>query len=462
MPIMPLTAYAAHALWMRRHGYRLDDVFRHYYDFLETQWMSADEAHHRRWRRVSRLLAHAYEEVPYYRTLFTRCGIVPEEVRTADDFRRIPPLTKALVQEHGEDLLARNYRGARLLSAASGGSTGQPTRLLIDSERKAAEVGNTWGYHDWIGWRPGDPLVRLWGSLDAPTLKRRLYRTLARVGVNELRLNVHQMDAAAMERFADAMSRFRPLLFVGYTNALYAVATYLNERGRSLFGALGVVTTAEMLYPHQRTAIEQAFGCKVFNRYASQEIGQLAGECAHGTLHLNHQNVFMEFEGPAGPAMAGRPGETIVTDLHNYAMPFIRYQIGDLGVPAGRRCACGRSMPVLADVKGRVSDVIVTPRGRHIFADDIAEIFYPIHGIAQFQVVQERPDAITVKIVKKPDVHPTVDAYVRTRLQEAVGGELHVTLSVVTHIPVLPSGKHRICISRVGREEQPMASVVGQ
>lgn len=460
--MMSPTHYAAHAFWMRWHGYRLDDVFRHYHEFLETQWMSSDEARHRQWLRLGRLLTHAYQEVPYYREVFDRCGMTPRDVKSEADVRRIPVLTKTAVQEHRASLMARNYRGAALLSASSGGSTGQPTRLVLDPERKAAEVGDTWGYHDWAGWRPGDPLVRLWGSLDAPTFKRRAYRRLARIGINELRLNVHQMDAAAMDRFADMMTTFRPLLFVGYANAFFAVARHLVDRGHSLFGALGVVTTAEMLFPDQRRIIEQAFGCKVFNRYASQEIGQLAGECAHGNLHINHQNVYVEFEGATGPALDGRPGTTIVTDLHNYAMPFIRYQIGDLGVPIARRCACGRSMPVLGDVKGRVSDVIVTPAGHYIFADDIAEIFYPLEAIVQFQVIQERRDALTVKIVKGPDVHPTVDAYVLRRLREAVGEGMEVTLSTVRSIPVLPSGKHRICMSRVAQANRLTADVVGR
>jgi len=162
--------YAAHAFWMRWHGYRLDDVFRHYHEFLETQWMSPDESRHRQWLRLGRLLTHAYQEVPYYREVFDRCGMTPRDVKSEADVRRIPVLTKAAVQEHRASLMARNYRGAKLLSASSGGSTGQPTRLVIDAERKAAEVGNTWGFHDWTGWRRDNSAPSMTRDVPAPPL----------------------------------------------------------------------------------------------------------------------------------------------------------------------------------------------------------------------------------------------------------------------------------------------------
>ncbi|MGH7495701.1 MAG: phenylacetate--CoA ligase family protein [bacterium] len=395
---------------------------------------------------MQKLLAHAYEQVPYYRKLFDCNGLAPQDIKTPEDFRKIPLLSKGIVQEHREHLIARDHRGIQLTPVASGGSTGQPTRLYKHPAKRAIEVADTWGYHQWMGWQVGDRSMRLWGSLDPENFKRKTYRRLAQFCTQEICSNVHQIDEAAMKKIADRMQRFKPKILIGYTNALFTLATHLLEQRRSITGLLGVVTTAETLFPYQRELIEKAFGCRVFNRYASQEIGQLAGECSEGNLHLNIQNVYFEFWGEADPVSAGMLGSVVVTDLNNYAMPFIRYQLGDIGVAAAHSCSCGRGLPVIGELKGRLSDVIVTPDKRYIFADDIAEIFYPLNGIKQFQVIQENRENVTVKIVKngEADSHEVVK-----RLQGAVGAKMTVKLEVVHNLPVLPSGKHRICISRI-------------
>lgn len=435
-------------IWTWLHGYWVKDVLHHHHRFLECQWRSTETILNFQWKCLQKLLAHAYEQVPYYRKLFDRNGLVPQDIRTPEDFRKIPLLTKGIVQEHRENLIAQDHLGFRLTPVASGGSTGQPTRLYKHPAKRAIEVADTWGYHQWMGWQMGDRSIRLWGSLDQENFKRKTYRRLAQFCTHEICLNIHQMNEAAMKKFADRMKRFKPKLLIGYTNALFALATHLLEQRRSISSLLGVVTTAETLFPHQRELIEKAFGCRVFNRYASQEIGQLAGECAEGNLHLNVQNVYFEFLGETGPVSAGRPGNVVVTDLNNYAMPFIRYQLGDIGVAAPHSCSCGRGLPVISEIKGRLSDVIITPDKHYVFADDIAEIFYPLQGIKQFQVIQENRESVTVKIVKNGEADSN---YVVKRLQDAVGKKMVVKLELVHNIPVLPSGKHRICISRVSQ-----------
>ena len=142
----------------------------------------------------------------------------------------------------------------------------------------------------------------------------------------------------------------------------------------------------------------------------------------------------------------------VVTDLTNYAMPFIRYQVGDIAVPDSKACPCGRSLPLVRDIKGRLSDVIVTPDRGYIFADDIVEVFYPMSEVKQFQVIQQSLRAITVKIVKNDGVGPEIDDFVQNQIQKAVGSDMKVSLEVVEDIPRLSSGKHRICISQVSQD----------
>ena len=441
-----------HSIWMNYHGVSVDQALHHYTAFQENQKKSIQENLDLQWQRLQQLLHHAYEHVPYYRNTFNQHGLTPSSIKTPEDFLRIPLLTKEIIQKQGENLVAENYRDTPLIRAASGGSTGQPVRLFKDPNNKAAENACTWGYHEWIGWNVGDRAMRLWGSLDPLTPKRKLYRLGSKLCINEARRNVHRMEKPVMREIEDCLRKFRPKILIGYTNAIYAFAKYLLDENRPCHGLLGIVPTAEMLFPHQRQSMEQAFGCRVFNRYASQEINQFAGECQNGNLHLNICYVYFEFLGKNGPVEKGNPGSVIVTDLTNYAMPFLRYQIGDIAVPDSETCPCGRNLPLIRDVKGRLSDVIVTPEQGYIFADDIAEIFYPMTEIKQFQVIQQSLHNLTVKVVKKEGVGPEIDHFVQNQIQEAVGGDMKVGLELVEDIPRLPSGKHRICISQISQD----------
>ena len=434
-------------MWMKIHGISLNDVLHHYQVFQESQKKPLQENLEVQWQRLQQLLDHSYHHVPYYRNLFDTHGVSPSSIKTPHDFQKLPLLTKGIIQEHGEDLLARNYRGTPLIRASSGGSTGQIVRLYKDPINKSVDMASTWGYHHWIGWNAGDRAMRLWGSLDPLTAKRKLYRLGSKLLIREIRLNVHRLEKYSMDEIEYHVNKFRPKILVGYTNAIYAFAKYLLEENRTCSGPIGIVPTAEMLYPHQRKIMEQVFNCEVFNRYASQEIGQLAGQCRSGNLHLNIPFVYFEFLGQSGPVGYGEPGSVVVTDLTNYAMPFIRYKIGDIAVPDSQFCPCGINFPLVRGIKGRLSDVIVTPNERYIFADDIAEIFYPISEIKQFQVVQTQANALTVKLVKKEGVGGEIDRYIKSQIQDAVGEGMEVSLNIVDHIPILPSGKHRICIS---------------
>ena len=264
---------------MTIHGFSLNEVIHHYHAFRDSQKKSVEENLDLQWKRLQQLLAHAYNEVPYYRNMFDQAGIYPSAIKSLEDFQMLPLLTKDIIQKQGESLMARNFRGTSVIRAASGGSTGQIVRLFKDPTNKAIDMASTWGYHEWIGWNAGDRAMRLWGSLDPLTMKRKLYRLGSKVFINELRLNVHRMEKHVMGEIEDGLKKFRPKILIGYTNAIYAFARYLLDENRTCPGLIGIVPTAEMLYSHQRHSMEQAFGCRVFNRYASQEIGQLAGEC---------------------------------------------------------------------------------------------------------------------------------------------------------------------------------------
>ena len=275
------------------------------------------------------------------------------------------------------------------------------------------------------------------------------YKTYA---ARESFFNVHGLDRNKLLHFTQKMKSFKPAIMVGYTNAFYHLSRLIKDEGIRVPKPLGIVTTAETLFPEQRHAIEDAFGCSVFNRYASSEVGVIAAECtAHEGMHIMTENVYVEILREDGtPALPGTPGKILVTDLNNLAMPLIRYDLGDIGVLSKKKCSCGRPYPCLEKVTGRLSDILQLPNGRIVFPDDLAEIFYPIQEVRKFQVLQEEKSKVTVKMVleSSENVHQLLDE-IEDKLEKALEGEVVIETKIVDDIEILPSGKHRICISNL-------------
>ena len=163
----------------------------------------------------------------------------------------------------------------------------------------------------------------------------------------------------------------------------------------------GVICAAEKVLPFQREVMERVFGCPVFNTYGSREFMLIASECEkHEGLHVNVENLIVEIVKEDGTyAREGETGRIIITDLHNYGMPFIRYEIGDLAVFTERRCSCGRGLPIIEDVVGRSLDMIKTPEGKIVPGEFFPHLMKEFKEILKFQVIQETLENLRIRMV---------------------------------------------------------------
>jgi phenylacetate-CoA ligase len=189
----------------------------------------------------------------------------------------------------------------------------------------------------------------------------------------------------------------------------------------------------------------------VTNRYGCEEVSLIACECErHDGLHVNADGVHVEVLRDGRPAGPGEPGSLVVTDLTNRAMPILRYQVGDVGVLAGRRCPCGRGLPLLERLEGREADYVVTPAGELISGISLTENFaLHVPGVAQLQIVQETVTRFRFRIVRGPDFGAASLRSLRELVARRFGPDVHYECELVERIPQEPSGKYRFCISRV-------------
>jgi phenylacetate-CoA ligase len=211
------------------------------------------------------------------------------------------------------------------------------------------------------------------------------------------------------------------------------------------------VTWGDQLQPVQRARIEAAFQARVFDTYGCGEGIQVATQCGHAqNYHVYNLDVIVDYVDDRGdPVPPGTPGNLLLTRLHPGPMPLIRYRVGDIATSGcGKVCPCGRAWELLESIQGRSADAIVTPGGNRLIVHFFNGVFEHFHEIDQYQVVQERPDTITVRILPTAAWSSRSETAIVAALQHR-GVGLDVRIDKVTEIPLTPAGKRRFVISTV-------------
>jgi phenylacetate-CoA ligase len=323
-------------------------------------------------------------------------------------------------------------------------------KVYVDEDSLQWKRACTIRADEWSGWRLGEPVAKVWGN---PEYLRRGWRGRLRNALLERAryLDTLKMDAAALARFARVLRRKQPRLIFGHAHSVFLLADYLRQHGPAGIRPRGVITSAMVLHSWQRRVIEEVFGCPVTNRYGCEEVSLIACECErHHGLHVNADGVYVEVLRDGRPARPGEPGSVVVTDLTNRAMPLLRYQVGDVAVPAERPCPCGRGLPLLERVDGREADYVVTADGELISGISLTENFaLQVPGLAQLQIVQETVRRFRFRIVRGPDFGPSSLERIAALVAERFGPGVAYDCEFVDRIAPERSGKYRFCISRV-------------
>ena len=409
----------------------------------ESQWWSADRVREFQWKELRALLRHVFDSVPYLQQKYRAAGIAFDDIRTWDDFARLPMLTREEVNAHREDLCSTTYKG-RLLPHATGGSSGTPTRFFRTYESYDWRTAAKDRAYAWSGWRVGERSVYLWGAPVGPQSRRQTLKAQAFDAVHRQQVfSTFSQSPALWSRIHGAIHAFRPVLVVGYVSSLEQFAAFLRRERLQLPPLRAVIGAAEPLFASARTAIEGAFGAPVFNTYGSREFMSIAAECEeHDGLHVHSENLVVETRDRDSTT----PSEILVTDLHNYGMPFVRYGIGDAGTLLDGRCACGRGLPRLGVVEGRVLDLLHTADGRMVPGEFFPHLLKDVPEFAQFRVEQRRPDEIVISAVLNAPLSDRSQQLLDHEIGKVFGTATRWEIRTVPDIPNLASGKRRVTV----------------
>ncbi|WP_437278634.1 phenylacetate--CoA ligase family protein [Sorangium sp. So ce375] len=414
-----------------------------------SQWRPERELRELSWRKMMAALRFAEQSIPFYRRRFAEYGVRVKDVHAPEDLARFPVLTKADLRAHGSELIADGWRG-KLFRSGTGGSTGEPARFFYDHTTYECRSAAALRSDAWAGGRIGDKELYIWGI---PTLEprwKKAKRTLHEALIRKKTVSAWNLSEERLAGVVDEIWRYQPALVVGYTSPLYYTARYAVETGRRLPTPKGIIATAERLFPHQREVIERAFQAPVYDRYGCREMMLIGAECErHEGKHLNVENVFVEVLHGGRHARPGEPGEVVLSDLVCRSMPLLRYKNEDVVIAAEKACSCGRGLPLLASVEGRVLDMIVGPDGQLLSSVFFPYFFKDNPTVDRYQVYQDKTRAITIKIIPNEGYRPETSQAIERDLRRFLGERADIRVQLVRDIPVTSGGKFRFTVSEV-------------
>ena len=405
-----------------------------------SQWWSSDELRDFQWRELQRLLEHAFRSVPYYRRKYAEAGIELGDIKTLEHFAQLPPLTREEINAHRGELCS-SESAERLIPHATGGSSGMPTRFFITLNSYDWRCAASARAYSWSGYRIGARTLYLWGApvgkvSSLQKAKVRGYRFLRR----ELVIPTFvQTETLWQDAYANAIG-FSPNFVVGYVSSLEQFAKFLLERRLRIPGIVAVLASAEPVHQSTRDLVLSAFGAPLFNTYGSREFMSIAAECGrHNGLHVHAENLLVESE-PSGDGLAS---ELLITDLHNYGMPFIRYRIGDSASLSNDHCECGRNLPLIRRIEGRVLEMLRTVDGRIVPGEFFPHLMKELDEVREYQVQQPSLDEVVLSVVLARPFSENSNRLLKCEIEKVFTPKTRVTINPVTDIPHLPSGKRR-------------------
>ncbi len=372
---------------------------------LENQFQPFSRLEQDRNELLEALVQEAYRWVPFYRKRLTEAGVIQNQKPHLENWTAIPPLTRLDVHSLGGELLHLNAHERGMFYSGTGGSTASPVFIAHDKYVKDWIHASYFFVNSWAGLDLGKPYFLLWASEHDLDAQRRLFHKWLMMGFLQGRRildtavvspEVHRRHLNIINIQTDCHH------MMAYANEAYELAQFALEESFPLERHLDAVfTTAAMLTPNMRTVIETAFGTKVLNRYGSREAGDIACECLYQSgMHINPMNLLIEVVDENNQPMPfGEEGRILLTSLHNYSMPLIRYEIGDRGIMApSKLCRCGREWESMVLLTGRINQKIVLPNGQLFNNIFIEEAFDVVPNLKKYQILQLAPGRLHVKL----------------------------------------------------------------
>lgn len=435
--------------WPALPGASASSVLALLYQLEQSQWLPEKEIRHQQYRQLATLLGHAYATIPFYRKRLEQAGFYPERGLNAEIFAKLEILKRRDIQQSQKDLISKRTPKdhGELFEHHTSGSTGMPIIAVGTDVTQFFWRVNTLRDHLWHK-------RNLRGKLAAI---RTTVKDGISVGWGQATDTIYKTGQGVMMNIkADIDEQVRwlngqqPNYLLSHPSNIYALAKLCLEQGVTLNRLDQVRTFGEVVTPELREICKEAWNTPVVDAYSAEEVGYIALQCPESeNYHIQSESLFVEVLDDEGrTCSAGEVGRVVITTLHNFAMPLVRYAIGDYA-EVGEQCECGRGLPVLRRIMGRQRNLITLPDGKQHWPSFPEESWGHIAPILQIQLVQKALDNITVRLVVADRLSQEQEAALVKVLQGKLGHPFVITLEYLDKIERTANNKYEDFVSEL-------------
>lgn len=413
-------------------------------EMRENEKLSATQLKDLSIMRLHRIVKYAYEHVPYYRQALDKASLECNSLSFPADLGKLPVLTKEIMRDYAH-LLESHEGNSYYTTAKTSGSTGLPLKFKKDNQSLYYSQCAMYRGHGWYGLNVGDREAMLWGI--PVSTKNRLAIKAKDFFLNRFREREYNISDEVLSDFYRKCLKRKPAYLMGYSSMVYQFACFLknNQIDGKKIGLQMVKCTSETIHPHQRKLIEAVFDCKLVSEYGAAETGLIAFQCPYGNNHVMSDCCYVEIVTQGKHVGEGEVGKVLITEFHNFVNPVIRYDIGDLATYSSKQCPCGRPFPVIENITGRSSSVVISTSG-HPFH---SIIFYYIvkdytdrdGGIKEFKVRQVSKNLLVFSIVKSERIKELDTTRLTREIKKRLGEDMRVEYVFPDSIQREESGK---------------------
>ena len=371
-------------------------TYKYYTKYRETQWYNRDEINEYQISKLKKLIHHCYDNIPYYTKIMKDKGIDPNAIESMNYLEKFPILTKEIIKKNYELFMPINSNNIKgIKTSPTGGTTGSILSKRNDANTRSSIWGSYRRFYDWMDIKPGDMILTYWGGHIKPNFNEHFKSWLSNRLRHTIPFNAYDTNPNTINLIIKCLKSGKIKLIQSYPQALYVLALKLKERGES-FKIKAIMTTSEPLMPQHRELFREIFGCESFDQYGCGEIGGIAYECeAHNGLHITEERVYIELN---------ENNELLITDLDNFAMPFIRYYNGDQAEFASEDCICGRKSQVIKRILGRTCDYLICKNGQSLHWAYFWHLMFDTeialkNNFQKFQIIQKSKDILFFRYV---------------------------------------------------------------
>lgn len=414
---------------------------------LKSQYWSREQLDDFQNKRLRELIKYAYDNVPFYHDVMGQRGLTPDDIQTKDDLVKMPIINKDLIRKEGmERFTSKTMPRSKMMKDSSSGSSGEPFVYYITKLNYSVNLAaNLRGWYS-FGWRLGDKYVKLSQNTRDSRIKK-LQDWITR----NLYLESRDLSDESIRGLLDRIEAYKPMVVRCYPDPLYLMAKYrLEHRKDYSFCPQVVTTTGNVLHDHVRKLIEEAFGCEVYDAYAS-EAGSNVFECpTHCGYHSSEEYGITEIVDKNDQPIKSGTGRLVTTDLWNYAHPFIRYDVQDLVELDSEQCSCGRAHLHIKRILGRDNEILETSSGKRYIVHHFTYFFEPTkttqldNSVDQFQIVQHKDKTVTFLLVVNERFKEQMVDFIRQYWEKEL--DTAVDVIIVDRIPLMNNNKRRFIV----------------